>query len=251
MYKFATNKLIVIGIVFLLGLYFMCKSCDVETFTPSSDGDDTPKIAKNCPDVLIQKGSAFFLYNSKRASVPGINPIRFENLEEYIEFTEWQRSQGILCPILYLQHAFNAQGDAVYKAHPSPTNLRAGLPDYYVTEAILNQSNLIPPPTDNFSIQGMDNSRSLKDIRSINNEWENKLIDAGQNRPPYNTNSYPGFDAHDQYIGIDTPLDKMYNDSTNKVSPNPMDHNWGGIAYTEKLVASGFYAGNEVSKSKI
>jgi hypothetical protein len=30
-------------------------------------------------------------------------------------------------------------------------------------------------------------------------------------------------------------------------SPDPMDPNWGGQAYTDKLVASGYYAGNEVS----
>jgi hypothetical protein len=30
------------------------------------------------------------------------------------------------------------------------------------------------------------------------------------------------------------------------LSPNAMDENWGGDAYTKKLVDSGYYAGNEV-----
>jgi hypothetical protein len=31
------------------------------------------------------------------------------------------------------------------------------------------------------------------------------------------------------------------------ISPNPMDDNWGGAAYTQTLVDKGYYAENEVS----
>ena len=215
-------KLTVIGIVFLLGFYYIYRTNDIEAFNMTGGKS---KITKNCPDVLIQKGSAFFLYNSKRANVPGVNPIRFENLEEYTEFTEWQRSQGILCPILYLQHAYNAQGDAVYKAHPSPTNMQSGLPDYYVMPEFAMNNNIMPPPA-NVPVNG--------------------YVAMSEEIAP--VNSYTGYDPHNQDIGVETPLDKMYNDSTNPVSANPMDDNWGGVQYTEKLVESGYYAGNEVSK---
>jgi hypothetical protein len=30
-------------------------------------------------------------------------------------------------------------------------------------------------------------------------------------------------------------------------SPDPMNDNWGGANYTDSLVKSGYYAGNEVS----
>jgi len=231
--------------VFLLGFYFIYKSNDIEAFTEKGTCDGREKIAKNCPDVLIQKGSTLFLYNSKRASVPGVNPIRFENLDEYIEFTEWQRSQGILCPILYLQHAYNAQGDSVYKARPDPTNLHGGLPDYYVN---FDQNNLMPQPSTNFSVQGFNPDSAGQGPGGAALAGPSKLIDAGQNNSPYNMNNYPGFDAHNQYIGMDTPLDKMYNDLTNKVSANPMDHTWGGVEYTQKLVESGYFSGNEASR---
>jgi hypothetical protein len=56
----------------------------------------------------------------------------------------------------------------------------------------------------------------------------------------------PGFDPKDQYIGLTTPLDKIYNQSYNGVSPNPMDTNWGGAEFTENLVNKGYYADNEV-----
>jgi hypothetical protein len=81
-----------------------------------------------CPDVLVQKGKRFFLYNSKLAKVPGVNPIEFQNLEDYTEFIDWQRSQGIRCPVLFLQFSYNAQGDPTYKIRPSPTDLQGGLP---------------------------------------------------------------------------------------------------------------------------
>ena len=56
-------KLLIIGFVFLLGFYFIYKSNRVEAFTTEPNTDY--KIAEKCPDVLIQKGSALFLYNSK------------------------------------------------------------------------------------------------------------------------------------------------------------------------------------------
>jgi hypothetical protein len=100
-----------------------------------------------CPDVLIQKGKRFFLYNSKLAKVPGVNPIEFQNLEDYTEFIDWQRSQGIRCPILFLQFSYNAQGDPTYKIRPSPTNLQGGLPS--------TPSTYINPTSNNISIPDM------------------------------------------------------------------------------------------------
>jgi hypothetical protein len=235
-------KLIVIGLIFLLGLYFISQSNKVETFTTDSYESEY-KISENCPDVLIQKGSALFLYNSKRANVAGVNPIRFENLEEYVEFTEWQRSQGILCPILFLQHAFNAQGDAVYKARPSPTNLQGGLPDFYITNKLANPNMIMPPPSTSIPIQGL-----LADAHHIDTTLiEEPNVFVNESNPNCADSNYTGFDAHEELRNTETPLDKMFNDN-NKVSPNPMDSNWGGIKYTEKLITDGYYKGNEVSK---
>ncbi len=239
-------KRIVILSVFLLGLYFICQSNNIETFSDASDNPSgsspKSKMTDNCPDVLIQKGSALFLYNSKRANVPGVNPIRFSNLEEYIEFTEWQRSQGILCPILYLQHAYNAQGEPVYKARPSPTNLQGGLPDYYINQPILGNMtatnpNIIPPPT---SVPVLGFGGDVSGI--ISNGGGAIFADA----PSDSTINYQAFNTL-CLNQIDTPLDNLYNGTTNKVSPNPMDTNWGGIDYTEKLVQAGYYKGDEVS----
>lgn len=198
------TKLVIIIVIFLLGLYYFTTYGTVESF----DLMNSPR----CANILMQKGNEFFLFNSKLAEVPGVNPLRFNNLEEYVEFTKWQRSQGIICPILYVQESYDAQGNKVFKARPSPTNLQGGLPDM-----------------------------------QMNPTGETKLFDAGRDDPPYNTNSLPGFDPQNQYIGLETPLDKMFNEAKGGISPNPMDPNWGGANYTQSLIDKGYYKGNEVA----
>ena len=48
-----------------------------------------------------------------------------------------------------------------------------------------------------------------------------------------------------QYIGTETPLDLLHKvEQKNKVSANPMDPNWGGNKYTNKVVRSGYYQPN-------
>ena len=192
-------------VLFLAGLYFYAKYTGTkysESFTNNSD-------EKRCPNILIQKGSRFYLHNSKVAKVPGVNPIEFENLEDYTEFLDWQHSQGIRCPVLFLQQTYDAQGNPVYKARPSVTEQQGGLPPTYPGP---------PNPT--------------------------LLVDATRNDPPYNTNSMPSYDQTDFYVGTTTPLDKM-NNNQNSIqdenmlyagpSPNPMDSNWGGADYTQSL----------------
>ena len=116
----------------------------------------TEGFRPRCPNLLIQRGNEILLKNTNLADIPGVNPIVFHNLEEYTEFVEWQRSQGINCPVLHLKKSYNVQNDAVYK---------------------------IQKPT--------------------------LLLDASRNDPPYNENSYPGMDPHNQTIGQVTPLDQM------------------------------------------
>ena len=210
-------KLAIIASVFLIGLYFTCKYGGPEGFEGFEGFEGISNIRDRCPDVLIQKGSNYYLHNSKLAKIPGVNPLEFKNLDDYVEFTEWQRSQDIRCPILYLQQSYDAQGNAVYKARPSPTNLQGGLQD----------------------VQMMPSGQIVTDPVQ-------KLIDAGRNDPPYNENSYPSYDKDNQYIGLKTPLDKMYNENQDGISPNPMDSNWGGRKYTQRLIDSGFYKDDNV-----
>ena len=216
------------------------------------------KNNQRCPNVLIQKDKDFFLFNTKLAKIPGVNPLQFSSLEDYKEFMDWQRSQGINCPVLYVQKSYDTQGNEVYQQRPDPTDLQGGL------------SMIRPEP---------DMSYSQHII---------PLTDAGRSDPPYNQGHYPSFDAHNQDIGAITPLDAMDEDlnldmgtnmnmsvNTNmgmnmqkesisngddgnvdvgimknpddlQVSANPMDHNWGGPKYSQALVHQGYYKDNEV-----
>lgn len=221
-------------IIFLLGLYFYIKASDPQ-YVESLVNNNSNK--PRCPNLLIQKGSRFYLYNSKLAKVPGVNPIEFENLEDYTEFLDWQRSQNIRCPVLYLQETYDAQGKPVYKVRPGVSEPQGGL----------QPSNRMPP-----GIASSDGNTILESSLGTPNvpayPDPSLLVDATRNDPPYNKNSYPAFDESSYYVGRTTPLDAMdIKQEKEKVSPNPMDPNWGGVQYTQSLIDKGYYKDNNVS----
>ena len=86
---------IIIGLL-LLGLIF-CSTHKHSDVVESFEG------LNECPNVLVQRGDKLMLLNTRKAKVPGINPILFNNLEEYTEFVQWQQAMKIKCPILYFQ----------------------------------------------------------------------------------------------------------------------------------------------------
>ena len=202
--------------MFVIGLLFTMTHTSKsvrEAFegNPSDDGSSFAPNKNRCPNILIQKGSQLYLHNSRLANVPGVNPLKFNNLEEYVEFTEWQRGQGIRCPVLYMQHSFDAQGKPVYKIRPSPLNLQGGL----------------PPVADPGAVAANANANFIDDA----------------DKPPMNANSYPAFDPMEPNAG--SPKDNIK--KLKGLSANPMDPNWGGDAYTQSLIDAGKYSGDEVS----
>jgi hypothetical protein len=199
---------LLIIVVFLCGIYFYAKTADPKYYEGL-----TNNTSIRCPNILIQKDAKFYLYNSKVAKVPGVNPIEFDNLEDYTEFLDWQRSQGIRCPVLYLQKTYDAQGNEVYKTRPSVSEQQGGLPP---------SGPNYPNPT--------------------------LLVDATQNDPTYNINSIPAHDQTSYYVGTTTPLDQMNQQKENLLySDDPMDTNWGGQQYTQNLVDQGYYKNDEVN----
>ena len=228
-----TTIIFLLILVFLIGLYFYAKKGD----SLVNEGfSNNPKTGPRCPNLLIQKGAKFYLYNSKLAQVPGVNPVEFNNLEDYTEFLDWQRSQNIRCPVLYLQETYDAQGNRVYKTRPSVTEPQYGLPPS--TEAPIGIASQVTPMMET----------SLEPVGEEAYPNPTKLVDATRNDPPYNQGSYPAYDQTSYYIGTTTPLDKMNTQQeAAKISPDPMDPNWGGSDYTQKLVDQGYYTDNDVS----
>ena len=218
-------------LVFFIGLYFYAKCSDPNYLEGLTNNNNDSKSGIRCPNLLIQKGARFYLYNSKVAKVPGVNPVEFDNLEDYTEFLDWQRSQGIRCPVLYLQETYDAQGNPVYKARPSVSEPQAGLPPSIASSS----GDIIQEST-------------LGDSDALAYPNPTLLVDATRNDPPYNKNSYPAHDQTSYYVGTTTPLDAMdMSQEKSGVSPNPMDPNWGGTQYTQDLVDKGYYKENEVS----
>lgn len=200
-------KIILMIVLFLGGLYFYMRYSQNKIVEGLTDVSGELR----CPNLLIQKGTKYYLYNSNLVQVPGVNPVMFNNLEEYNEFLKWQKGAGIRCPVLYVQNSYDAQGERVYKVRPSVNELEGGL------------SPALPSPVD-FT----------------------KLVDATQADKPYNQNSYPAYDQTSYYVGTYTPLDAMKHAEANMLySGNAMDPNWGGEEYTSSLVDSGYYDGNK------
>jgi len=176
--------------------------------------------------MLIEKDGKILLFNSKLASVPGVNPIQFNSLEEYSEFIEWQKSQNINCPILYLQYTTDTQNNDLFQIKPSIFENSGGLSS--------TKSNTLPG--------------------KLSEEYfeKNKMLDATLNSTPnsnikFNSEMYSGFDQYNQNVGVNTPLDFLYNEKT-FLSRNPMDPNWGGKEYTKKALKNGDYKGRELYK---
>jgi len=168
----------------------------------------------NCPNILIQDGNTIYLKNSNLAEIPGVNPIKFDNLEDYIEFYNWQKSQNINCPVLFLQKSYNAQNEKIYKIRPNFFDLQGGL-----NESLPDDNQSQYPTT--------------------------LLIDSNRNNPPYNENSYPSYDPDNQYIGTKNPLDYIQS-NPNEPSANAMDGNWGGPTLSRQQVKAKKFSGDEV-----
>ena len=229
--------LIYIILFLLLGIYFIANVNTQNSTTSILEGyinsSDNKKRGFTCPDILLQKGIRYYLYNSKMATVPGVNPIEFQNLEDYTEFMEWQRSQGIRCPVLYLQYSYNAQGEPIYKGRPGPTNLQGGLPP--------------APPINNLNNNSTNNS--MNNGNSPNTDIADNIVNPSPSYLTEDNISMP-VASNLTYCAIDA--NNSHNETTenllhNGMSANAMDDNWGGIQYTQQLVDSGVYDDNNVS----
>ena len=102
--------ILLIFIVFLLGMY--CYSFDLNNLeTMKNNEEDTSKsiknkISKDCPNMLIEKDGKFVLFNSNKEKVPGINPIYFNNLDEYIKYIFFNKKKS---SVQYYSYTTNTQ----------------------------------------------------------------------------------------------------------------------------------------------
>ena len=200
---------IILIVIFVIGIAF-CLNPQVnrENLVNMMQGETLEKVETGfCPDLLIRSGNELHLYNSKLPR-SDTNPLKFENLDKYLEYLEKQRKQNIRCPVLFLQEESNTQGERVYRSRPSPMEMNPG-------------GSTAP-------IEVMDASRYRKEF--------NQNMFAGFDAHGQHVGQNTELDV------IHQSTEKA------NISDNPMDTNWGGVLYSQQTVESGKYADREVAK---
>ena len=194
-------KIILIVIGFISGLLF-CLSYNSKDLVEGFDNS----IKMDCPNILVQKGNKIELTNTRKAKVPGVNPIYFDNLDEYTEFIKWQKANGINCPILAFKETMGANGENMFS----------------ISKELSSGKGVVMPKNLSYS------SRL------------HPLYDANSDDPPFNQGPYHGFDEEDQNIGIYTKLDKngglgIFNKSYKQQGSDFLYGNYDGVV-TQKIV---------------
>ena len=209
------SELIILA--FLLGFYFCCtyKHNITEGFEPEEYGPQvyesnqykvhSDKFNKDCPNLLLREGNVLHLINTRAPRIPGINPVVFNNLDEYVDYWEFQRENGIKCPVLYFQETYDAQNRKGYRLLVNPLEPNAGI------ESVFKQ-------------------KKPERVKQL-------LSDANLSKPDFNQNQFSSFDPEDQTIGLETKTDREQH------AEDPMSKSWKGHEYTHEAVLSGKFEG--------
>ena len=218
-------KLLIILVIFVLGIYYYANSYQVLENMENKESE--------CPNMLIEKDGEIYLFNSKKPLKDNENPIKFNNLEDYAKFVKLQKDNNIECASLVLQYTTDTQNNDLIQ----------------IKSSIFENDGGVSPMT-----KDVDADTDTDTEKKKKNEYyeRNKILDATLDSTPnsdikFNTNMYSGFDSHNQSVGLDTPLDKLYHEKS-KSSANPMDPHWGGKKFTKTKVESGEYRDRYIYK---
>ena len=168
----------VIFYIFIVSLFVLGIIYAVKDFNKVLPYNSEGFVSGRCPTTMIKQGDKILLYNPKYAKIPGVNPIVLDSLQEYKEYIKWQRESKLNCPILHLEKSYDTQGNEMLE-------IRHSFDDDVVQAGALNHR--------------LPNIHATPKI--------GKLLDAGQDVPPFNKNQYPGYDEKNRYVGIQSPLD--------------------------------------------
>lgn len=187
---------------------------------------------QGCPNLLVQNGSKFLLYNKNQPEVEGENPLEFGNLEQYVTYINKQRMLGKHCPVLYIQRTMGAQGDDVYKVRATPEDPQGGTPPPQSTnlpasanfpqtpyDQKMYMDNLAQSLANNLSVSQAKNVDKLELTKSVLAETPN---------------------------GCPTNIDNIKPLEVKGRTADPMTDNWGGPKFSQELIDQGYYVGNEV-----
>ena len=229
------------------------------------------KEKHRCPNLLVQFDSKYYLYNSKIDKVPGVNPVVFNNLEEYIDFLNWQKSVGIKCPVLYVQNTYDAQGKPVLKIRPNVCEPQGGLPPTTTPQVVISLPNTSIIQDNSVSKEEKEKKekeeKDKEKERKEKEEKEKKEKEEGEKKswfsaihpmyaqePDNDSRLKRGRSEKEKKKGTQSLPKVNYPQSLAPITPgkftelsdDAMDVNWGGQSYTNASIEAGKYADNEV-----
>lgn len=238
-------KAMMLLVLFFIGLFVYSRketwspSLSTTFYSPYTIEGMTNQSANNggtgegdCPNLLVQNGAKFYLYNKNKPEVPGENPLEFGSLEQYTTYINRQRMLGNNCPVLYVQKTMGAQGDDVYKVRATPDDPQGGTPPPQATD--LPKSATFPQTPydqkmymDNLA-QSLANNLSVSQARNVDKLELTKSV----------LTQTPG--------GCPTNVDNIKPLVVQGKTADPMTDNWGGPKFSQQLIDDGYYVGNEV-----
>ena len=205
----------------------------------------------NCPNLLINRGDAIVLYNTRARSNPNVGTEAgthvvaiFRDLDEYAEYVQKQQAAGNYCPVLYLRQETDAQGEDVYRMYsPSvtPVHMPIGGPSGGSGAGSLQQLTpenasrsrefgpsgpvpTIPGPIQSvpgwnvrheapFYIEGGLPALPTEPVDTRN---AIQALDASRENGIFNQNNYPGYDPYGLYVGKVTNIDMIHHSTKNQ-----------------------------------
>ena len=100
-------------LVFVLLLVVAIAAAGVGMQEGMAEGTGGSMIGVNpdCPNVIMQSGGKIHLYNTRRAKVPGVNPLTLDSLTDYPRLMAYLNAKGMNCPALFLRQGRGATGE--------------------------------------------------------------------------------------------------------------------------------------------
>ncbi len=191
----------------------------------------------DCPNLLVQNGSKFYLYNKNKPEVKGENPLEFVSLEQYVTYVNKQRMLGNSCPVLYVQKTMGAQGEDLYKVRATPEDPQGGIPppSPLSAQATNLPSSVTFPQTPYDQKMYMDNlAQSLANNLSVSQAKNVDKLELTKSVLSETPNGCP------------TNIDNIKPLEVQGKTADPMTPNWGGPKFSQELIDQGYYEGNEV-----
>ena len=98
-------KLFFIMLVFMIILYLYLSVTSIDNF---------------CYDLIEERDNKIFVYNTKTPITPGLNPVKFNTLDEYKFFEKRRKEKGYDCPVLHFKRKYTTQNEFNSELMPDP-----------------------------------------------------------------------------------------------------------------------------------